>query len=224
MVRFGKKAAPINPGSSAGGASIKSCDVCAVDLRRADGYCLPTKWIVVSELFWRHHFAMGKRVWEPLQLDERQQLVIFTESVHKLAGSKTPWLVCENCSEFFTVDRGKARYCAIEGIDPEGNGPVEPEECVMFAAMAWEQVLGYWPATVEQPSVADSCDLCAKKIYGREIAGSIDRPKMERLRGAGVIDSAPLSPPRSSTGKWVICAGCVARIHARGERLQHRQA
>lgn len=59
MGRFGKKAAPVSHDSSVGDAFIKSCDVCGVDLYRPDGYCLPTKWIVVSELFWRHHLLWG---------------------------------------------------------------------------------------------------------------------------------------------------------------------
>lgn len=224
MGSSGEKAAVCRPGNPARGASVKSCDICAVNLDPADGYCLPTKWIVISESFWRHHFALAKRVWGSLHLDERQQLAIFSESAHQLPSSKTPWLVCENCSQFFIFDRDKARSCAISGTDPEGNGQVEPGECVMFAAMAWEHILGCWPAIVEQPSVADSCDLCAKKIYNGEVAGSIGRTEMARLRGIGVIDSAPLSPPRANTGAWEICMSCMAKQMARLKRAKQRSA
>ena len=220
----GEMAIAGNPGN------LARCDICDVILDRADGYCLSTEKIVISESCWRHLFARLKRGWEHLQLDERQQVALFTETVNHRANSMTPWLVCENCSEFVVFDRHKARSCAISGADPEGNGPVESGECVMFAAMAWEHVFDRWPATVEQPNIAESCDLCAKKIYYGEVSGAIGRTEMERLRRIGVIDSAPLSPPRANTGRWakagqwVICAPCMAKHIARLARAEYCSA
>lgn len=203
--------------------NLAKCDICGATLDRADGYCVSTEKIAVSESYWRRLFARLKQEWEHLHLhlDERQQVYMFMEMANHQASSATPWLLCENCSEFTVFDRRQARRCAVSGIDPEGNGPVELGECVMFAAMAWEHVFGRWPATVEQPNVAESCDLCAKKIYYGEVSGAIGRTAMERFRRIGVIDSAPLSPPRASTGRWakagqwVICAPCMAKNIAR---------
>jgi hypothetical protein len=195
-----------------GGAPVKACDICNVSLRPADGYYLPTRSIVASELFWRYQYTQTKALVDDLEFDERQLLNVFSGAVSRAAGSRTPWLVCGKCSEFFVFDRDKARSCAITDSEPERNGPVEPGACALFAAAAWEHLYGRWPATVEQPSVGDSCDLCAKKIYRGEMAGSIDGPRMEGLRATGVIKDPPLSPPRADSGAWVICAPCTIRI------------
>jgi hypothetical protein len=203
-----------------GSAPEKVCDICNAELDLSDGYYLPTRSVIASESFWRHRFAFVKKFYEPFGFDERQLLNMFAGSVSDTAGSATPWLVCESCGEFFIFDLGKARACAISGTEPERNGPVEPGECVMFAAPAWEHVYGRWPANVEQPDITDSCDLCAKKMYARELAGSISTAQMDHLRATGVIAEPTLSPLRPGSGTWVICAICLARHAYRLQRLR----
>ena len=200
----------------------KHCDICDVNMSRLDGYYLPTKQIVASGAYWRHKYEALKDFAQPLEFDEHRQLSMFDASVVNTASQGTPWLVCENCSEGFIFDRREARSCAVRDGIPKDDGPVDPSACVVFAAPEWEHVFGRWPATVRQPNIVGSCDLCAKKLYAGGMASSIGRSGMEQLRANGVIESAPLSPPHPDTDTWRICPICLARLLARRDRLNGR--
>jgi hypothetical protein len=195
------------------------CDICARSLEPGCGYYLATWAVVVSEAFWRYHYARLKKLYGPRAGDEGQQMTVFSGGISRAAGSVTPWLVCEECSEFFVFDRTRARACAIAGEAPQGNGPVRPDGCTLTAAAAWEHVYGYWPASVEQPRVTGSCDLCDKKMHAGEMAGSVSLTQMQSLRAAGIITEPVLSPPRPDSGTWIICAICLVAILSRQQRL-----
>lgn len=196
------------------GMSGSVCDICARSLEPACGYYLATRAVVASEAFWRYHYARLKKLCGPRARDEGPRT-----SISRAAGSVTPWLVCEECSEFFVFDRARARACAIAGEAPQGNGPVRPDGCDLPAASAWEYVYGYWPASVEQPRVTGSCDLCAKKMHAGEMAGSVSLAQMRSLRAAGVITEPVLCSPCPGSGTWLICAICLVAILARQQRL-----
>ncbi|WP_165950254.1 hypothetical protein, partial [Actinomadura sp. GC306] len=165
-----------------------SCDVCNVNLGRTADYYIRTSDVVLSEAFWRRSFAMSKRLQDDLNFGESQQLVMFDSAVSQVGAQRSPWGICQDCSELFAIaDRDMARSCAVLGIEPEGSGPVEPAEFVQFAASAWEHIFGRWPATVRQPFAGDSCDLCAKKIYNGEMIGHVKKEVLEQYRTMGTM-------------------------------------
>jgi hypothetical protein len=213
---------PADPGDSPdeGKASVGVCDSCNVALTRAQGYYLSTATIVMSESYWRSRFALFKTMFGRVLSDERSQLRGFDANLRNAASSPTPWLICEDCSEFFLFDRDKARSYAIRATDPPDTGPVDPGECATEASAAWEHVFGRWPATVKQPEVVDSCDLCAKKIYRGEITGSVGSTALDHLRAIGAVEGPPLSPARPD-GTWLVCRMCMTRQLARIHRAEH---
>jgi hypothetical protein len=210
---------PADPGGSPhdGKPSADVCDSCSVKLDRAQGYYLATARIVMSESFWGSHFARVKGIVDTFNWDERSDLRKFDGMLRYVAGSATPWLICENCSELFLFDRDEARSYAIRAADPPDTGPVDPGECATQAAAGWEHVFGRWPASVQQPEVADSCDLCAKNIYRGEFAGSVGTTQLDRFRAIGAIEGPPLSPARPN-GTWLVCRMCLNRFLAQMHR------
>ncbi len=213
---------PADPGGSPneGKAPVGVCDSCNVVLARVQGYYLSTARIVMSESYWRSRFALVKTMLDLVSSDERSQLRAFDANVRAAAGSPTPWLICEDCSEFFLFNRDEARSYAIRAADPPDTGAVDPGECAAEAAAGWEHVFGRWPATVKQPEVADSCDLCAKKIYRGEIVGSVGSTALDHLRAIGAVERPPLSPARPD-GTWLACRMCMTRVYARTHRAEH---
>lgn len=196
------------------------CDTCNARTERAHSYCLTTTKVVLSEAYWRRQFRLATDVVRAFGGAERMLANVFDGLVRQAAGSATPWLVCEDCSEHFALDRAEAREHALRRTVPDRSGAVDPAECVQFAAAAWEHVFGRWPANVQQPTVSDSCDFCAKKIYGGEIVGRIDTGTAERYLASGVLDSPPLCPPREGQGGWLSCLICLNRVVARAERAR----
>ncbi|MGW0692439.1 hypothetical protein [Streptomyces sp. NBC_01637] len=195
------------------------CDTCNTGIDRSHSYCLTTTNVVLSEAYWRSQFRLVTNLAKALDWDERNQAAAFDRLISDVAGSATPWLICGGCSEYFAFDRAAAREHALRGSVPERSGAVEPGGFAQFAAAAWEYVFGRWPATVQQPTVKDTCDFCAKKIYGGEFAGRIEAQAAERHLASGVLDSPPLCPPREGQGGWLSCMVCMNRIVARAERM-----
>lgn len=213
---------PADPGDSPneGRPSVGKCDSCNMTLARAQGYYLSTATIVMSESFWRSHIALFKVMLDIVSSDERAQLRGFDLVLRNAAGNRTPWLICEDCSEFFLFDRDEARSYVIRATEPPDTGPVDPGECATVAAAGWEHVFGRWPANVKQPELVDSCDLCAKKIYREETAGFMGRTQLDRFRAIGAIEEPPLSPARPD-GTWLACRMCLNRLLARIHRAEH---
>ncbi|MFD4904220.1 hypothetical protein [Kitasatospora purpeofusca] len=196
---------------------MRKCDSCNAPTERAHSYILTTEIVVLSEAYWRDQFRFATDIVRQVGGAERA-LTVFSGLIGQVAGSATPWFICEDCSELFAFDRAAARQHALRGTVPEHSGPVDPGECVQFAAAAWEHVFGRWPANVQQPAVGDTCDLCAKKLYRGEIAAQIEVMAIERYLASGVLDSPPLCPPRESLGGWVSCKICMIRMVTRAER------
>ncbi|MEK2474376.1 hypothetical protein [Streptomyces noursei] len=196
------------------------CDTCGTTTRRSSGYHLPTKHVVVSEAYWRSSFRTAVGLVRALNWDERAQAGTFDRLISQSASSATPWLVCEECSEWFVFDRAAAREHARRGSVPEGSGAVDPAGFAPFAAAAWEYVVGRWPASVQQPTVGDTCDLCAKKIYQGELVGRIGAGTAEAYLASGVLETPPLSPPRPDQQGWLACWVCVSRLQTRAGRAR----
>lgn len=191
------------------------CDCCNAELDLAAGYYLATRDVVLSERYWVNVFVVNKKLLEFYGSSVATRM--FHNTVRTTAGQRFPWSICEDCSEFFIFDRDEARLNAVRKSKPSASGPVDPAGCVLFASIAWEQVFGYWPAGVEQPAVADSCDFCRKKMYSGELSGFVPTARMERDRAEGFVDNDPVRPPRprgDDTG-WIVCQPCMARQFAR---------
>ncbi|KAF2776540.1 hypothetical protein [Streptomyces sp. OM5714] len=196
------------------------CDTCGTATRRSSGYHLPTKHVVISEAYWRSAFQTVVGMARVLGRDERAQAGLFDRLITQSGSSDTPWLVCEECSEWFVFDRAAAREHARRGSVPEGSGAVDPAGFAPFAAAAWEHVIGRWPASVQQPTVGDTCDFCAKKIYRGELFGRISTEAAEAHLASGVLETPPLNPPRPDQQGWLSCWICMGRVQARAHRVQ----
>ncbi|MGW8946577.1 hypothetical protein [Streptomyces koyangensis] len=196
------------------------CDICGSSTTRSASYHLPTRHVVISEAYWRSAFQLVVGMMSALGRDERAQAGVFDELISQSGNSGTPWLVCEECSEWFVFDRPGAREHARRGTAPEGSGPVAPSGFAPFAAAAWEHVVGRWPASVQQPAVIDTCDFCAKKIYQGELCGRIGTEAAEAHLASGVLQTPPLSPPRPAQQGWLSCLICTSRVQARVDRAR----
>lgn len=199
------------------------CDSCSSRTEWEHSYVLATSTVVISEGFWRRQFEDLKAVVAPMNLDEAQRVVLFDSAIRRQAGSATPWLVCEECIDLFVCDRAVARSLALGRGEPEGGGAVDPGGCAQIAAIVWEGVFGRWPSTVRRPSVRDSCDFCARKIYAGEMAGNIKRETVDELRAAGMLDTPPLGPVRSDGTGWHACQGCMVRMAWKTMRAREQQ-
>lgn len=205
-------------------AGTRKCDCCNVALPAGPAYQLTTSEVVRSEAYWVSAFTSFKRINDGIQLSEQQELQWFSDFVHSMAGQSTAWGICEDCSELFVVDRHEARAHARDGTSPDGCGPVDTRGCVHWAAQAWEQVFGRWPASVTQWAVVDSCDQCRKKMYVNESYLVVPKAKMAHYRETGLVDHDPVRPLRLQDEQpgWRFCVSCMARLFARIDRHEVR--
>lgn len=200
------------------------CDCCNAALDPTDGYYLPTKSVVLSERYWVSALSKMKGQMDAFGMSESQRLDAFHGYVVNMAGQSTGWSVCENCSEFFFIDREEARAYAAAGRTPPGSGKVDPGGCIQYAAQGFEQVFGYWPPTVNQPAIEDTCAFCRKKIYVNDFCFSISEEVLARHRAARTIEDDPVRPPQPHDGgmAWSMCTPCAARMAARDDRAKRR--
>lgn len=142
---------------------MRKCDSCNAETERAHSYCLTTAKVVLSEAYWRNQFRFATDIVRQFGGAE-WALAVFSALISQVAGSATPGSSVRTAASFSpsTVPQRVGMPCAAPC---RGSGAVDPEECVQFAAAAWEYVFGRWPANVQQPTVGDTCDFCAKKIY-----------------------------------------------------------
>jgi hypothetical protein len=68
--------------------------------------------------------------------------------VQQQAMQRSGWLICEQCSDMFSFDRGAAKNYARRMVDPPGSGPVDMQAVAVAAARAWKTKYGYFPSWV----------------------------------------------------------------------------
>ena len=202
----------------------RSCDCCSAALDPADEYRLPTKSVMLSEQYWVRALTRLKGQMDVFGMNESQRLSLFLDYVGLMAGQSSGWSICENCSELFFIDREEARAYAASGKNPPGGGKVDPRGCVQYAAQGFEQVFGFWPPTLTQPPVNDTCAFCRKKIYANDFIFYITEEVLAGHRASGVIDDDPVRPPQPYSGgmAWSMCMPCAARMSARDDRARRR--
>lgn len=203
-------------------ATGKVCDCCNAPLDRTAAYYLPTSTVVHSEACWAQAFALCKPLWE-LFMEEERLLTAFGDFVRQRAAQSTAWAVCEECSEYFVFDRAAARADALNDRQPADCGAVNPSRYLLFAALGWEQVYGWWPSVVEKPAVADVCDVCEKTMYVGEPHAFVRQGTGEHHEAEGFTrPGRGERGPRTRDGEpgWLACQGCVARHHTRLARAE----
>lgn len=200
------------------------CDCCNAALDPTNGYYLPTKSVVLSERYWIHALTVLKVTMDAVDMSETERLGLFHDYVVRMAGQSTGWSICEDCSEFFFIDRQEARAYAASGRKPPGSGRVAAQGCIQYAAQGFEQVFGFWPPVTDQPPVEDTCAFCRKKIYANDFSFYITEEVLARHRAARVIDDDPVRAPQPHDGgmAWSMCLPCAARMLARDDRARRR--
>ena len=95
------------------------CDVCNREIEEPEGYLLTTREVVTSTRYWSAYLGLLLTKHPASQIQNRLLVV-----VGRMASSDTPWMVCQNCGEFFSFDHGerraKARAWRATG-QPEGG-------------------------------------------------------------------------------------------------------
>ncbi|RFU87941.1 hypothetical protein DY218_04070 [Streptomyces triticagri] len=147
------------------------CDCCGRPLSRAGAYALPTERVTSSQAYWEAVFARTKALVE--SLDTSQQLQFYSRQLRATAAEETPWYVCEDCAAYFLFERAPARRHAVERTVPEFNGAVDPSGYVLYAAAAWEQVFGRWPAHVTRHAVTGHCPRCGRPLHTEAITSTV---------------------------------------------------
>jgi hypothetical protein len=200
------------------------CDSCNAALDPTHGYYLATRTVVLSERYWVHALTQMKTQMDAFGMNETQRLGAFRGYAVQMAGQSSAWSICENCSEFFFIDRAKARAFAASGKTPPGSGKVDPQGCIQYAAQGFEQVFGFWPPVTEQPSQEDTCAFCRKKIYANDFCVYLSEEVLARDRASRVIEDDPVRPPQPYDGgmAWSMCMPCAARMVAREDQARGR--
>jgi hypothetical protein len=204
----------------------KVCDVCNTALGPTDGYLVSNQAVVVSEAYWVRAFEAGRGLIDIFGVNDRKQLTrMFSERLQIRAQDRTPWLICDGCTELVLADWVEARSHLLRGTEPE-SASVEAAAFVLPAARAWERVYGWWPKKAVKPVRAvGECDLCRKRIAETEQVAFLKTELVADWRRDGVLETDPVRPPRSpapnpeATG-WLACEPCQARLFARLYRLR----
>ncbi len=75
-----------------------NCDLCNTGLSTSDGYLFTTKELVVNQEFWKRRLSLYSSLFKMLPTRE-DRVLAFLDTVHDACASKTPWLLCEECSK-----------------------------------------------------------------------------------------------------------------------------
>ncbi|MFI6169411.1 hypothetical protein ACIBCN_21705 [Nocardia sp. NPDC051052] len=144
---------------------------------------------------------------------------MFEDDVRVVIDDRTPWCICEECSELFVFDRDLARKHAVENTRPLGTGPATVPLAAGYAAAAWQRVHGSWPSGFVELAVLDRCDLCRKPIRSFELSATLPLAVVSACRDHGILECNPEPLPRSDIGGWLCCRSCFAGLGARSHRL-----
>jgi hypothetical protein len=201
------------------------CDCCGRRLPPSAGYLLPMSLVLVSEAYWCHFFRLFASSLDDLP-DDATREVFLSQRLRSMTRDRTPWLVCDGCTEMFVADWTAAREHVVRGTRPRGPGRLRDRfqiaDAALPAARAWTRERGSWPSTVVSPAVAadDECDLCGKPVWPKETVSFVKPDVVERWRGSGALTTASDTPPRTTFGEpgWLVCMPCLAAAVAREYR------
>lgn len=129
------------------------CDVCNRELGEKEGYLLTTLEVVSTPGYWKKAFSgpMSAMISASGVIDDSFK----TRFASRMASQTTPWMVCNDCIDIFTVDKAKTRQYAIRCYEsgtftPPGSGAVPLSKVNMGDAKAYIQ--GRSPKAVELPN------------------------------------------------------------------------
>lgn len=182
--------------------------------------------MLFSEAYWRHSFRLSAGLIDDLP-DRATQERYFAGLLRRRERDRTPWRVCDECTELFVADWPQARAHVVDGTIPRGPGRfrrrLRVADYISPAARAWTQERGWWPAGVLAPEeVDDHCDLCAKPVWRNETVTFLTPDTVAEWRRAGLLTRDPAQPPRRSGGEanWVSCLPCTARLVSQSHRRE----
>lgn len=112
-------ATPPNP-APATQQAVAPCDVCGGGVASSEGYLLTTPQVLTSEAYWHHAFRVAGPQLELLP-DRADQDRWFVERLRTREHDRTPWLVCDNCTEYFLADWQEAHEYVVRGKKPRGR-------------------------------------------------------------------------------------------------------
>lgn len=109
------------------------CDICTQGIFRPSGYMLTTRDVVGTPAYWKHYCQYHRSDLAGMGVSSFDDFCgnqhVRTSCAEALAGQSTPWLLCEQCIQMFTVDRDQARSHARRWWEsgrkysPPGSGP-----------------------------------------------------------------------------------------------------
>lgn len=109
------------------------CDICSQEVLRPDGYLLTTREVVSTAAYWQHYYQHHKSELAGMGVssfaDFCGNLLVRTSCAEALVRQSTPWMVCEECIQMFTVNRDQTQSYAKQWWEsgrtfaPPGSGP-----------------------------------------------------------------------------------------------------
>jgi len=136
------------------------CDVCNKNLGEKEGYLLTTLEVVSTPGYWKKAFTMGAL----FGISEYSEKVQFAS---QMASQTTPWMICDDCIDLFTVDKTKSREYAIRWYEsggtfkPPGSGSVPLSKVNMGDGKVYIQ--GGSPSAFELANRLKSAQAAKKK-------------------------------------------------------------
>jgi uncharacterized protein YraI len=112
-----------------------TCDICNATVFSPGGYQLTTTQVVRSPLFWQHYYQHHQGEFAALGISSYDALLESPELstvIEQISNDATPWLVGEECIDYFDVDTEQARAYARQWWESgrtfaqPGSGPASP--------------------------------------------------------------------------------------------------
>jgi hypothetical protein len=114
------------------GSEQAKCDLCSTIIYKPGGYQLTTTQVVCSPRFWQCYYQHHRGEFAVLGLSSYEAMLAspaLSAVIEQITNDATPWLIGEECIDYFEVDRGQARAYACQWWDsgrvfvPPGSGP-----------------------------------------------------------------------------------------------------
>ena len=183
-----------------------SCDNCQIATSPEKSYLLTTSQVVSSEAFWERMLKDFPSIQQKDPAGDN-----WATYVGKVAESRTPWQICENCISLFEdVNKDAAKKYSLKNTRPPGSGPSDLRASGLAAAYAWAKLYQCWPKSMfvgRAPITHDEtkgvvCDFCSRIVTDSEEGFAIISPKIiqEFEREAKLTHTAS-APQHNKDGK-----------------------